>query len=405
LASIGGVIGEALLPGVGGMLGNAAGSLLSSVTGDGDYTEMKSEVPIVNNTLMGVQTPDAAQIPLMHRDKGTARIQHREFIRDVPMTSVYSCVSSFIDPTNSAMFPWLSGFADSYQQWKVLGMIFEFKSLSANAVSGTNAGMGSVTLSANYDVYTKAPITKSQANNALFAVSCKPSENEMFPIECDGEVTIAQPLFVTSNFQTTFAGPDQHWYNFGRLDVITQGAAAPYPACGELWVTYDILLIKPQVVTVPKSMMAHWQLACTNNATPLLLLAPETKPVYSTFPANLAFTFTNTTISLNYTHEPGTVFCVEYAFKGGATPNLVGSLLGLSNGLAATNEIAGDTTFLYLPPAATQTQACGVTYFQYDGTGTAAAPPTITFGQPLFPTSAIVGGDCFLYCIGAAGFV
>jgi hypothetical protein len=224
-----------------------AEGLLSSIIGAGDYTELDSPFPIQNNTIMGVQTPLAAQIPTMESVKrSSCRFGHREYVRDIAMTTVFTINAFVIDPSNGILFPWLQTIAYQWQEWKLLGMVFEFRSLSANAVSAVAAGMGSVTMAVQYDVYADSPTGKMEMANWDFAVSCKPSESMFAPVECDPAVTPAAPLYMKDPTSIS-QGPDKHWYQFGTMYVATVGAPTPYPSCGELWVTYDVMFIKPRI--------------------------------------------------------------------------------------------------------------------------------------------------------------
>lgn len=239
-------IGEHLGSKIGGFLGNAAETLLHSIIGAGDYAEVATPYPVVNNTIMGVQTPMAKQIPMMHRNKETIRVTRREFIRNIDMTVASTFISAVLDCKDSQVFPWLSSIAPAFQEWKVLGMVFEFRSLSANALAAGTASMGSVSIAHMYDATEGTPTTKTSLLANMFSVSCKPSESMMMPIECDEEETPAQPLFVRINEQKVGLGPDLRFSTFGRLLIQTEGAPVAYTACGELWVTYDLLLLKPR---------------------------------------------------------------------------------------------------------------------------------------------------------------
>lgn len=219
-------------------------NIIKGMEGYGDYSEMPTTIH--NNTIMGVNdSPEVASVPEMHSRKGAFRFSHREYIGDIPMTADFKINTFELDPTYAPTFPWLSTAAPTFQEWKLLGCVFEFVSLSANAISGTNAGMGSVSMSTRYDILQLPPKNKAEILNMEDAVSGKPTENMLLPIECDPEQTPMQPLFVhLPNIRT-----DQKWYSFGHVDVATSGASSNYPAAGELWITYDIMFLKPRLPT------------------------------------------------------------------------------------------------------------------------------------------------------------
>lgn len=232
-------------------------SKVAEIIGAGDYAELPTSVH--NNTIMGINdSPEVASVPEMHSRKGAFRFTHREYIGDIPMTVAFKVNTFELDPTYAPTFPWLSTTAPTFQEWKLLGCVFEFVSLSANAISGTNAGMGSVSMSTRYDLLQLPPTSKAEILNMEDAVSGKPTEDMMLPIECDPEQTPTQPLYVKLPYIRT----DQKWYMFGHVDVATSGASADYPAAGELWVTYDILFLKPRLPTggahYSHATIAYW---------------------------------------------------------------------------------------------------------------------------------------------------
>lgn len=249
-AGIGSLLGAGLGGPSGGIVGNAAGSLLGDLFGFGDY-EITPPVnfPIQNNTTVGMVTPMAAQIPLMHGGDGTCRIAKREYIGDVTMSDVFSNQYYKINPTSTVLFPWLSTVAVNFEQFKFLGLSFAFRSLTANALGTAGSpSMGSVTFATEYDVNALPANTKAQASSMIFSTSCKPSESMLHPIECDPEVTPTAPLFTAAVTRIGSITNDERLQTMGFFQVITQGAPqGGYKSSGELWVTYDILLLKPLI--------------------------------------------------------------------------------------------------------------------------------------------------------------
>lgn len=251
LSGVGGVLGSAFGPS-GAVIGAAAGDLLGNLFGWGDYEETAPvNYPIVNNSLVGMQTPLAAQIPMMHGEDGSCRIKKREYITDIQMSVLFNPGLWALNPIDARTFPWLSKVASQFEQYKFLGLAFGFRSLTANALgTAGNPSMGSVTIMTQYDFLDNVVTTKTQANNALFATSCKPSESMLHPCECDPEQTPNLPLYTGINERVGAYGPgdnrDLRLNYLGYVTVATQGAPIAYNA-GELWVTYDIMLYKPMV--------------------------------------------------------------------------------------------------------------------------------------------------------------
>ncbi len=354
--------------------------------GMGAYDEIKTDV--TNNSIMGVQTPLAQQIPAMHRNSECSRITHREYMGDVSMTTVFSVVSFPIDVTNSKSFPWLSSFAPEFQEWKLLGCVYEFKSLSANAISGTVAGMGSVSLSCRYDVSEPVPVSKAEALNSLAAVSCKPSEDMLFAIECDPEETPTQPLYVTTKFPST--PPDPHFYQFGQLDVITSGASNPYLGAGELWVTYDVLLLKPRVSKF--SGFSHLTLQHTEVKS-----AQPIDGVWVDNSLNLAISPGFDSLIFPLAIEPGTSFLVQYNLPASASTayNVV-----LTGGLVTSPTLESGSTYFFENFGTDLSMTFSV---YYDGSGTPSVPPTLQLTTGTFTTNTS-DGDLFVFRTGVISF-
>lgn len=252
-------MGNAVSPGSGGIVGAAAGDILGNLFGWGDYQQTAPVgFPVNSNSVMGFQTPMAAQIPMMHTEDGICRIRKREYIGDISMYSTWQTSTYYLNPASVRTFPWLSQIARNYEQFKFLGLAFGFRSLTANALASVgNPSMGSVTLLTQYDLYDAVVTSKTQANNMMFATSCKPAENMLHPVECDPEQTPSQPLYTGVNElpaglpQPFGETRDYRLTYMGATTVGVQGGpeeAKGYTA-GELWVTYDVMLYKPATYT------------------------------------------------------------------------------------------------------------------------------------------------------------
>jgi hypothetical protein len=250
LSGVGGALGSAFGPS-GSVIGSAAGDLLGDLFGWGDYDSVAPiNYNLVNNTTVGLETPLASQIPMMHTEDGSCRIRKREFIADVQMNPTFTTLAYGLNPALVTTFPWLSTVASNFEQYKFLGLTFGFRSLTANALGlAGNPGMGSVTLLTQYDIYDAAVVNKTTANNALYATSCKPAESMLHPVECDPEQTPSQPLYTGVNEVpvTTTLDRDLRLNYLGFTTLATTGGPPAVYNCGELWVTYDVMLYKPMV--------------------------------------------------------------------------------------------------------------------------------------------------------------
>jgi len=240
---LGGLAGSALgAPKLGAMLGNAAESLISHIFGSGDYVEVPFDVN--NNTITGDVNLITQQTPTFSGGGLSTRIVNKEFIASIGMTDSFVTQSEYILPGNPFFFPWLSGFANQFSKYKFRGLVFEFRSTAANAISGTNAGMGQIFLCTLYDPIQLVPTNLAQLLNFYFATSCKPSESMIHPVECDPTSIPINPLW-TANYDSGFT-VDFHNYVMATLVFGAQGPVT-YGGAGQLWVSYDIELFEPKI--------------------------------------------------------------------------------------------------------------------------------------------------------------
>lgn len=241
---------------IGSTLGNWAEKGIKSLFGFGDYSEEQQEnviEAVEENSLLKPETSTA--VPLLNSidlKDGHVRIKHREFITDVTTQTTWATVGVRINPTNSAAFPWIAGMAGNFQQWIPHGIVYEFVSTSGSAV-GANTALGSVSMATVYDAQNTDPFAnKMELLNTVNAVSTKPSCNLLHGVECDPSETVQRVLFTSKKVGAAPGDNGPSWYILGVFNIATVGSQVPLPGfiCGELWVTYDISLLKPKVETV-----------------------------------------------------------------------------------------------------------------------------------------------------------
>lgn len=223
----------------GATIGRVIGSGLSAITGYGDY-----EVSM--NTLNRVST-SVDMVPAFVRNDHSVRVTHREFVRDLVVPdgpSGFVNATERINPTNSLLFPWLASMARQYQQYRIHGMIVEYKSMSSDyAASGP---LGTVCIATNYNVLDKPYASKIALENSEFAVSCKPSMSLVHALECDPKVTGRDILYVRDLYAQSTDTSDARLYDAGLLQIATAGLpGTPGSTMGEIWVSYDIEFYKP----------------------------------------------------------------------------------------------------------------------------------------------------------------
>lgn len=238
---IGGAIGSSFGPigtGIGSFLGGKLGHLIETVTGFGDYR-------IESNSIMkgGMTVPQIVNSV----NGGGVIIRHREFIKDIVATQAFSVESFLIQPGLANTFPWLSQIANGFEQYRLRGMIFEYNTTSSDALlsTATSTALGTVIMQTEYDVADAIATSKRQMLNSEFASSSKPSCTFIHPIECKKSLS-AQNILYTRGAIAPPPNFDQRLYDFARFQIATEGMQADGGTLGELWVTYEIELLKPQ---------------------------------------------------------------------------------------------------------------------------------------------------------------
>lgn len=239
--------GETIGLKIGGWVGNLAQNFLAKITGLGDYTVKANS--IVNMS----QGP-----PAFMQAGGCVTIAHREFIMEVQSVGAAFNIEGFnLNPTNPNLFPWLSELAYSFETFKFKGMVFEFKSTYGDAIASTNASLGSVILSTQYNPTAPPFSDQQQMENYQFSTSCKPSVSMIHPVECDPSQLPMEHLYV---FNQGGSSPnDPRWSNLATTYVATVGQQAA-ASVGELWVSYEIELYQPKLLSsVPSNgLAAHY---------------------------------------------------------------------------------------------------------------------------------------------------
>lgn len=263
---VGGAIGEALFP-AGGLLpgsalGSMAGDALATIMGYGDYK-------IKKNVFM------SGRLPVMHNipKNGGCVIRFQEYLGDVYTTANIAKPDEFniqeynINAADNYTFPWLSQIASNFEQYDFEGMVFQYKSTSANALNSTNTALGSVMLATQYDVSDPVFKSKTEMLNYEYSNSIKPSENCLHMIECAKGQNVLSDLYTLNG--AIPAGTDPRMFNLGRFCIATVGFQAANVNVGELHVTYQVSLKKPKLWASLGNMNDFW-LSNFINAGPLL---------------------------------------------------------------------------------------------------------------------------------------
>lgn len=290
-------------------------------------------------------------------------ITHREYLGDIITSSSANTfkIQSFpLNPAESQTFPWLSKIAQtSFQQYKFEGCVFDFRSFSADALNSTNTALGSVFSCINYDYNDQAPASRYEVENTDWAMSCKPSENMLIPVECATSRTgLNGGLLYVINGNKVPDNTDAKTYYLGNVYIGTTGFQGTSINIGSLYVTYKVRLYKP-IMTPPLSdALVMFDNRTSADGTNRLGTARNTSTAVQTYACDsIGITYTSgnvITISKNRLIV-GQKFMFVLNYYGNSTASVVGVGITCSSGLEglAYNSAFTTTQATAPDPAAT----------------------------------------------------
>lgn len=292
--ALGGALGTFLGGAPGGALGAALGGgaqeLVRSITGFGDYK-------VSHNSLMG----DQDTVPMFKSSSRSTMVYHREYIQDIlssPVAGAFNMTSFSINPALASTFPWLCEIAEQFEEYRIHGMIFEYKTTSSDALNSTNTALGTVVLATQYNSLAVPFLNKQQMENYEFACSTKPSCSVIHPIECAYFENPTNILYTRTGVVST---GDLRLYDIGRFNIATVGMQAANVVLGELWVSYAVEFLKPRLtdsadvadhfsVPLPATMDASHYFG-TNGGLGVATIVPQPG-------SNFGVTLTDTTVTI-----------------------------------------------------------------------------------------------------------
>nr|QKV51208.1 putative capsid protein [Crucivirus sp.] len=342
--TVGGMIGTALGGPAGGMLGSTLGRLggaaLSSIFGHGDY-EATNAPAIKNNNIV---LSNSAQAPQFGSGKVACKFVHREYLGDVFSSSsanTFKIDSYAINPGNSDTFPWLSGVVGAkFQQYRINGMAFEFRSMSSDALNSTNTALGSVIMSTDYDSADATFASKQQMENTEYGVSCKPSSNMMHGIECERFQTPISELFIRA-FDVP-SGKDIRLYDLGRFSIASVGCQGTSVNLGELWVAYDIDCFKA-IEQPPGYLIPFSQYALVGTLPASAPLGTSQSQLLTQAANEINMTFTANKMSWPSSIDVGSVWHVQINWLRGSSA-LTAPTITSGNGMFINSNTIWKTT-------------------------------------------------------------
>jgi hypothetical protein len=185
----------------------------SKIWGYGDYS--MSQNSCFDST--------SQQVPFMHSSKSTFRLKNREYLFDLTgTTSGFAPFRLGINPTNSTLFPYLANIAGNFQEYRWMGLAFEYKTTCATAVANsTNPSMGKVVMSIQYDVDQANPADQRTMLNTMWAVDGVVYKDILLPVECAPDLNPTGIYYMNSSNVPSLPG-DARFSFIGNLMLADQ---------------------------------------------------------------------------------------------------------------------------------------------------------------------------------------
>jgi len=234
--SLGAGLGQAA-GAVGTHLGTMAGGFLSKILGMGSYR-------IRSNSLM-----DGAQVPVMHSSNEMITVRHRELVTELIGSNNFptpNILTLGINPGLIGTFPWLSTVASSFQEYKFLGLVFEFVSDVTAFTPATGAPAGFVTLATQYRSDQGPYANRIEMTNSEYATECRSDGCMIHPVECDPLENPSRIQYVRNG--SLPANSDVKTYDLGLLNISVFNPPTT-GVVGQLWASYEVAFYKPAMGT------------------------------------------------------------------------------------------------------------------------------------------------------------
>ncbi len=238
--ALGGMAGSRLgSASAGSKVGRGIAARISKMFGCGDY--VVSEKPVVNSLIEGSRSVGYASFGT---NSQSVRVKHREFLFDLAQGSVagvFTNKSVAINPGLAGTFPYLAPIAANFEEYVIRGLVFEY--ISTTSPYFAAGAMGSIIMSMSYNPTAPAYVSKPQMENSEFAISARPDQTMVYGVECASN---SQNMYMVR--QGSSSAPLTST-DLGNFQIAIQSAITAGTVVGEVWVSYDIELLRPKTQT------------------------------------------------------------------------------------------------------------------------------------------------------------
>jgi hypothetical protein len=231
----------------GGSLIASGAEALAKATGHGSYG-IGRRLPLYDRPVRmsghgayHMETPSTAiQVGTFSQgDVEHINIKSREYLGAINGASAFTLSTLILNPGLLQTFPQLSKLAMHYEQYQFNGLIFWFHSTSGESTNSADTAIGELMMANQPDSTEANPLNKQQLVRMDSAKQAKPSIDQLHGVECAG----AQIKFIRHG-DPIEATQDAQRFDYGKFHLAVEGCNAAVTRLGELWVTYDVDLIR-----------------------------------------------------------------------------------------------------------------------------------------------------------------
>lgn len=297
---------------IGSFLGHGAQQLLKAITGFGDYN-------IESNSIMqgGISPPEIVNTV----QKNGFIVRHREYIADISASTSFAVQTFDINPGLNGSFPYLSQIAKAFELYRLRGLVYEFKSMSSDAVlsSSASSALGTVAMATQYNSLNPAFTSLIQLENHEFANASKPSCDFYHPVECKRSEIPNTELYIRTGAVPD--GGDIRWFDLGQFNIATAGMQNATGVIGQLWCTYEVEFYQARYDAPTGILTDHIFNSSCNGGSPL--------GASHSFSAgnSIGLSLTSTTITFpNSIRDGNYLVLLRYVTVGSAAPFVAPSI-------------------------------------------------------------------------------
>lgn len=324
--------------------GNFLGDVIKTVTGLGAYN-------VRSNALY-----EGAQVPFVRNESSHGVvISHREYLMDVVSSGTAGEFQVQTLPLNPGLpytFPFLSQIAANFSEYVLEGCLLCFKSTSGDALNSVNTALGTVLAATQYNSYEEEFTSKAEMESHQYTTACKPSSDMIHPIECDPGLNAMSQFFVRTT--STSSSQDLRLSDLGKFSIATVGFQGTNVTCGELWITYQVSLLKPRLWTNLGRSLAYyhmWNPTGANITTSTPFGTGSDFTIAERSSAEMSWDSANNTMYFPRRSYPARYFFV-YRIAGGGTASIAYPNVTYAY-CSALNHWQGVASVIYAPNGGT----------------------------------------------------